>query len=94
MFRESFPGRVRGPSLDAFWLPGKGGQNQGPETLCFGRAKQSFADDRLWLELVGAGNQSKVGSENMGAGQKDLSEGCRPNVLARKSFNRSLWWIN
>ena len=93
-FRESFSGPVRGPGSDAFWLPVKGRQNQGPGTWCFAWAKQSFADDRLWLELVGAGNRSKVGSENMGAGQKDLSEGCGTNVLARKSFNLSLWWIN
>ena len=52
MFRESFSGPVRGPGLDAFWLPVKGRRTQGPRTWCFARAKQSFADAHLWLELV------------------------------------------
>ena len=34
-----------------------------------------------------------MGSENMGARQKDLTQGCRGDVLARESFNLSLWWI-
>ena len=93
MIRESFSGLVRGPSLDAFWLPVKGRRTQGPRTWCFAWAKQLFADDCLWRELVGARNRQKMGSENMGAGQKDLTQGCRPNVLARESFNLSLWWI-
>jgi hypothetical protein len=93
IFRESFPGPVRGPGLDAFWLPVKGRRTQGPRTWCFAQAKQSFADDCLWRELVGARNRQKMGSENMGGRQRDLTQGCTPNALARESFNLSLWWI-
>ena len=57
MFQESLSGSVRRRSLDAFWLPVEGGQNQGPRTWCFAQAKQSFADDRLWREVVGARNR-------------------------------------
>jgi hypothetical protein len=34
--------------------------------MVFRSEKQSFADARLWLELVGTGNQWKMGFENMG----------------------------
>ena len=93
IFRELFPGPVRGPGLDAFWLPVKGRRTQGPRTWCFARAKQSLADDCLWHELVGARNREKMGSENMGARQRDLTQGGAPNALARESFNLSLWRI-
>ena len=57
IFRESFSGPVRGPGLDAFWLPVKGRRTQGPRTWCFAWAKQPLADDCLWGQLVGARNR-------------------------------------